>query len=149
MHAPLSVTSLPIGMIRVTPAQRFVQRIHAELTQFGAVPLRYGHQDDQPGSPETVRRCDGTSGRRLVPDPVTHLVRSNRCRPITTAPMLAHIGRTYPAEACETLNMPPSTIGTPPLKYQSNSGPTSSLVSAMKPSTDTTACMNTVFISSP
>src|SRR4051794_35898142 len=31
-----------------------------------------------------------------------------------------------------------------PLKYQSNSGPTSSVSSAMKPSTDTTACMITV-----
>src|SRR5690242_10132182 len=30
-----------------------------------------------------------------------------------------------------------------PLKYQSNSGPTSSLESAMYPSTDTTACMIT------
>src|SRR6476659_370812 len=35
-------------------------------------------------------------------------------------------------------------ISASPLKYQSNSGPTSSPASAMKPSTDTTACITTV-----
>ena len=37
-----------------------------------------------------------------------------------------------------------STIGWSPLKYQSNRGPTSSFSSAMKPSTETTACITTV-----
>src|SRR6476659_3353601 len=35
-------------------------------------------------------------------------------------------------------------MGRSPLKYQSNSGPTSSFSSAMKPSRDTTACITTV-----
>ena len=47
------------------------------------------------------------------------LVRSNRCRPITTEPMLSHIGRTYPADAGETLNGPPPTKSRSPLKYHS------------------------------
>src|SRR5947207_2914397 len=37
-------------------------------------------------------------------------------------------------------------MGMSPLKYHSKSGPTSSFWSAMKPSTDTTACMITVAI---
>jgi hypothetical protein len=37
--------------------------------------------------------------------------------------MLSHIGRTYAADACETLNPPPSVSAVSPLKYQSNSGP--------------------------
>src|SRR5580765_3640004 len=39
-----------------------------------------------------------------------------------------------------------SNSGLSPLKYQSNRGPTSSWSSAMKPSTDTTACITTVLI---
>src|SRR3954471_5578654 len=37
-------------------------------------------------------------------------------------------------------------IGWSPLKYQSNSGPTSSFSSAIKPSTEVTACITTVLI---
>jgi hypothetical protein len=63
---------------------------------------------------------------------------------MTVVSIRSHIGRTYASDAAETLNGPSSTIASEPLKYQSNSGPTSSLPSAMKPSADTTACISTV-----
>jgi len=56
--------------------------------------------------------------------PSQPLVKSKRCRPITIEPMLSHIGRTYAAEACDTLNQAPSVSSVSPLEYQSNSGPT-------------------------
>ena len=74
---------------------------------------------------------------------------------MTIVPIVSHIGRTYSADAHETLKALPApewsycwsplpVIGVSPLKYQSWSGPTSSLLSAMKPSTETTLCMMTV-----
>jgi len=51
-------------VIRVIPEPLFVQRIHTELTRVRRSTLRYGHQDDQPGSPETLRGAmeTGTTG---------------------------------------------------------------------------------------
>src|SRR5689334_1398694 len=48
-----------------------------------------------------------------------------------------------------TESPPPSNSGWSPLKYQSKSGPTWSSSSAMKPSTETTACITTVLIAAP
>lgn len=49
---------------------------------------------------------------------------SNRCRPITIAPMAAHIGRTYSAETWDTDTLSFTPISASPFAYQSKRGPT-------------------------
>src|SRR5689334_5625661 len=111
--------------------------------------------------PAGLGRCETTTTWSPAGGfPSQPFTRSNRVRPITIVPIDAHIDRTYSAEARDTLKRlpvpewsygwsPPPVIGVSPLKYQSWSGPTSSWLSAMKPSTDTTLCMITVPTASP
>ena len=127
-------------------------------------------------SPRSRRRRSGTTPRGASPSglgrwdttttwspaggrPSQPFVRSNRWRPITIAPIAvphrpdvlvdARDLETPPAPERSYSWSPSSAIGVSPLKYQSNSGPTSSFSSAMKPSTDTTLCMTTLPITSP
>src|SRR5689334_2033838 len=126
-----------------------------------AVTSRAKWYDASGCQPSGLGRCETTTTWSPAGGfPSQPFTRSNRVRPITIVPIEAHIGRTYSAEARETMKRlpvpewsygwsPPSVIGVSPLKYQSWSGPTSSLSSAMKPSTDTTLCMITVPTAAP
>src|SRR6266568_1860098 len=95
----------------------------------------------------TTKTASPTAGRPFQP-----LVRSNRRRPITSAPMVDHAARRYRALAGDvrkTRSGSAPVTWTFPLSYQSNSGPTWSFVSAMKPSSDMEAWEITFPISAP